>query len=112
MGAENVIAPARELNYPALWTPGMTLEDEPLATVSQSNILIESVKCAEDVENAFVLRLFEAERCRTNCTLSFSGEVKHVYRVNMLEEIEEELFVLDDGCVSFPSGPLRFSPSW
>lgn len=106
MGAENVIAPARELNYPTLWAPGLTLQDEPLATVSQSNILIESVKCAEDVEDAFVLRLFEAERCHTKCTLSFSCEVAHVYRVNMLEEIEEELFVLDD-CVELSFRPFE-----
>lgn len=106
MGAENVIAPARELNYPALYTPGMALSCESLATVSASNVLIETVKCAEDVENAFVLRLYEAERCRTNCTLRFAEEVKRVCRVNMLEEIEEELAV-DDGCVALSFRPFE-----
>ena len=53
-----------------------------------------------------MLRLFEAERCRTNCTLCLSGNVKHVYRVNMLEEIEEELFVRE-GCVELSFRPFE-----
>ena len=61
-----------------------------LFSLSASNIICESVKTAEDVPNAYVLRLYEAERSTTNCTLTLTG-AKSVKLTNMLEETIEEL---------------------
>ena len=89
--AENVIYPAYELNCSPVLVKG-SLKEVVTAPVSISapNIICESIKCAEDVEGAYVLRLYECERNRTNCTLTFPDTVK-VYETNMLENIKNEL---------------------
>lgn len=96
--AENVIHPAYELNSPAFAVSG-SLENPLYApvTVSEPNIICESIKVAEDIEGAYVLRLYECERNRTNCTLTFPKNVQ-VYETNMLEEIKEELQVSENSC--------------
>jgi len=103
MGAENVIQPSYELNIPYVASYGELKNDtSSLAEISGSNIICEAVKYADDkqnahgvnTENAYVLRLYESERAKTNCTIKFSEDVKHVYSVNMLEEIKEELPVV------------------
>ena len=57
-------------------------------------MICETVKPAEDIENAYVLRLYEAERNTANCWLSLS-DAKHVWVTNMLEQKQEELTVVD-----------------
>ena len=93
MSAENVIRPAYELNCDATAVNGdLTGDILCPVRISEPNIICESVKCAEDVEGAYVLRLYECERNKTRCLLAFDGAVR-VYRTNMLEETEVELAV-------------------
>ena len=100
MNAENVIRPSYELNIPHVAAFGsLKSTSESLAQISESNIICEAVKYADDkqnalgvnTENAYVMRLYESERAKTTCEITLSGDVKHVYSVNMLEEIKEEL---------------------
>ena len=100
--AKNVIEPAYELNYAPVVIDGAA-EIAPLFTLSNHGVICEAVKCAEDVEGAYVLRLYEAERNHANCTLTLNG-AKKAYLTNMLEEKEEELEIVD-GKVS-----LKFTP--
>ena len=100
--AENVIRPAYELNYAPLVVKGI-LDAPKLFSLSHPGIICESVKTAEDIQDAYVLRLYEAERNSTNCTLTLNGE-KKVWLTNMLEEKLEELPVTN-GHVT-----LRFRP--
>lgn len=100
--AKNVIEPAYELNYAPVVIDGAA-EIAPLFTLSNPGVICEAVKCAEDVEGAYVLRLYEAERNHANCTLALNG-AKKAYLTNMLEEKEEELEIVD-GKVS-----LKFTP--
>ncbi|MBQ8524210.1 MAG: alpha-mannosidase [Clostridia bacterium] len=91
--AENVVMPAYELNCEPVAVRGELCSDLLCPVhISEPNIICESVKCAEDVPGAYVIRLYECERNKTLCSLGFDSSVR-VYRTNMLEEIKEELAV-------------------
>ena len=100
--AEKVIRPAYELNYKPIAAEGV-LNVPRLFSLSHPGIICECVKNAEDVEDAFVLRLYESERNSANCTLTLNG-AKKVWVTNMLEEKQEELAV-ENGQVG-----LKFRP--
>ena len=91
--AETVIRPAYELNYQPVVVDG-ALNVPKLFELSAPGVICETVKPAEDIENAYVLRLYEAERNTANCLLSVA-DAKHVWVTNMLEEKQEELSVVD-----------------
>ena len=55
--------------------------------VSQPNIIIEAIKKAEQ-EDAIILRLYEAEKRRTDATLSFWRPVKRAMECSLMEEEE------------------------
>ena len=100
--AETVVQPAYRFNYRPVAVDGR-LEMAPLFRLDHPGVVCESVKNAEDVENAYVLRLYEAERNHSRCTLSVSG-AKSVWLTNMLEEKQEQL-PIENGQVQ-----LRFRP--
>ena len=91
--AETVIRPAYELNYQPLAVNG-ELKASKLFHLSHPGVICETVKPAEDIENAYVLRLYEAERNTANCYLSLP-DAKHVWVTNMLEEKQEQLSIVD-----------------
>ncbi len=82
--AESVIQPSYEFNYKRLIFNGKVIK--PLVTLSESNIIAETIKPCEDAQNSFILRLYEAEGTYTNVTLSLGISPSEVYEVNMLEE--------------------------
>ena len=100
---ENVIRPAYEFNNAPLVAEGI-LSIPKLFEISAPNVICEAVKCAEDIENAYVLRLYECERNETVTALKLTGAAK-VYETNMLEEIGKELIPDESGSVQ-----LRFHP--
>ncbi len=103
--AEAVVKPAYAFNYaPEIFTDE-TLNVPALFSLSAGNIIAEAVKNAEDAENAYVIRLYEAERSATNCTLTLNG-AKKVWLTNMLEEKKEEL-PLTDGAVKLTFRPFE-----
>ncbi len=91
--AENVVYPAYELNYKPVVIPGV-VENKPLFTIDAPNVICEAVKAAEDIENAYVLRLYECERNTTSCTLALPG-ARRVTVTNLLEEDGVELPIVD-----------------
>ena len=91
--AETVIHPAYELNYQPVVVAG-ELNAPKLFSVSNPGVICETVKSAEDVEGAYVLRLYESERNAANCTLTLNG-AKAVWVTNMLEEKQEQLPIVD-----------------
>ena len=100
--AETVIKPAYEFNYAPVEVEGKC-ELPKLFSLTGNGIICEAVKNAEDIENAYVLRLYEAERNHSVCKLNVGG-AKKAYLTNMLEEKEEEVEI-KDGEVT-----LRFTP--
>lgn len=83
--ADSVIRPAYELNYPVLFGGGAQPQ-ESFVKVDSDNVIIETVKPCEDKQNAYILRLYEAEGAYTNVRLSFRNTPKEILVTDMLEE--------------------------
>lgn len=94
--AENVIRPAYELNVPLLTAPGPCQPEHAfLAAIDAPNVLIETVKPAEEGD-AYVLRLYEAERSAViGAKLTLGQTPERAVLTNLLEEELEELPVTD-----------------
>jgi len=89
---ESVIKPAYELNFPPLVFDGEATCDycSSLLNISADNIVIETVKPAED-GNGFIARLYETEGTYTLCDLKFDSQVKSVFKTDMLEYEDAQL---------------------
>ena len=92
--ANAVVKPAYAFNYKPTVLCGKALDVPTLFEISADNIIAEAVKNAEDIPNAYVLRLYESERSTTGTTLTLNG-AKKVWLTNMLEEKKEELPLVD-----------------
>lgn len=84
---------------PAVFAPAQTgfLPSEfSMFRISSDNIVIETIKKAED-SNGIVLRMYEAENKRTTCTLTTGFNVKSCMETNLMEVPEQSLPVSEDG---------------
>lgn len=63
-----------------------------LACVDQANVVLETVKMAED-GNGLVLRMYESENALTKAKLTVNVPFEKAYVCNLLEEIETEAVV-------------------
>ncbi len=98
-----LIRDAYELNFPVEIANGAAGE-RSLFEVSASNVIIETVKPAEDGSKDIVLRLYESGRTATHALLTTSLPIKKAKLVNMLEEKPEALDWKDGGAA------LEFRP--
>lgn len=80
----DVIQKSYEFNYP-LWFGGKV---DQLVTVDNPDVIIESVKKAED-SDALILRLYESKGAPQIAGLRFRRPVKEAYLVDLLEEEEQ-----------------------
>lgn len=90
----NALYEGLALNVPARISTG-TGEDFSLAAVDSKNIIIDTIKPAEDGSGDIIIRMYEGMKMDTSaCVTSmlFSG---NVYSCNMLEEVEEQLNALN-----------------
>ena len=88
-----VIRPAYELNYPVICVEGentVLCSGEPMFTVSAENVIIETVKYAED-GNGFVLRLYETEGSHACCRLMAGFDIAGMAETDMLEYEDKAL---------------------
>ncbi len=83
--AEAVVRPSYMLNVPHIVSDGI-FEAKTLVSTDKANIIVESVKPCEDEDRAFIVRMYEAEGTRTNCTVKFADNIKKFVLTNMLEE--------------------------
>ena len=91
--ADTVVKPSYMLNRKPIIVDGV-LNAPKLFDVTAPSVICEAVKNAEDIEGAYVLRLYECERSAVNCTLNVY-DAKRVFVTNMLEEKKEELKIVD-----------------
>jgi alpha-mannosidase len=89
-GAVSVIQPAYALNSPPIVVTGAYIT-VPLADVAANNVIVEAIKPCEDSEQAYILRLYEAEGTYTKTTMSLGTKIRTVQLTNMLEEVVETL---------------------
>ncbi len=96
-----VVREAYDLNVPVRVAEGAC---KPFSafTLDAPNVFIDTVKPAEDGSGDLILRLYEAKRADTVCTLSLNIPCAKVWDCDMLENRREEL-PLQDGRVA-----LRF----
>ena len=87
--AGSVIRPAYELNVPVIAAKGAYSLKAP-ALIDAPNVFIEAVKPCEDAQNAYIVRLYEAEGTRTNARFT-APEGCRCTLTNMLEEDIAEL---------------------
>ncbi|MDD7986552.1 glycoside hydrolase family 38 C-terminal domain-containing protein [Lentisphaera marina] len=85
LSSENVIRPAYELNHPPVLLPIEHNYNDKFCEVSESNIIVESLKWADD-ESGYVLRIYEAEGSTTRCKAKFNFAGSAIHECNMLED--------------------------
>ncbi len=97
---------ASKLNQPAYaCAGGQAGEKFSYVSVDQKNVILETVKQAEDGDGT-VLRLYESENARTKVTVTLPKGTKKVCVTNLLEQVESELPV-EDGKVTFVIKPYE-----
>ncbi len=85
-----LVREAYELNCPATTASG-SAGKRSLFSVDAPNVIVETVKPAEDGSGAIIVRLYEAKRAATRCTLSTSLPVVEVFQTDMLENVQNPL---------------------
>jgi alpha-mannosidase len=80
-------------------------EAQSLVQADAPNVIIETVKQAEDGQG-IIVRLYDNERCRGPVTLMAGFKLAEAYRCNLLEEVQEVLTVRDDS-VTFEVRPYQ-----
>ncbi len=80
-----IVKEAYDLSHPVTSAPGAA-GTESVLSIDAPNVVIETIKPAEDGSGDIVVRLYEAMRTATRCTLSTTLPVKRAALTNMLEE--------------------------
>lgn len=75
---------AREFNHPLMVIPGQMEDVSPLVILSSSNIVVDSIKKAEDSED-IIIRIHEGHGQPTKATLEFGPKVDYAAECDMLE---------------------------
>jgi alpha-mannosidase len=100
-----VIQEAYELNCPLTIMPGEAGEAS-IFNLDASNIIIESVKRAEDGSEDIILRLYESKRSHKDCSLSTILPVSKASQTDMLERFQQDL-ELDRGRINLSFHPFE-----
>ena len=85
-----VVREACELNVPILTAAGSAGE-QSLLSVDTPNVVIETVKPAEDASGDIIVRLYESKRTATRCTLTTTLPVASANGTDMLENTTSSL---------------------
>lgn len=103
-----------ELNRPAVVRSGRA-EDKTFLSVSAPNIIVDTVKLAEDGSGDLIVRMYESVNTATVCTLKACFDVEKASLVNMIEENAEPLELGEDGALlsfrGFEVKTVRFKRS-
>ena len=104
-GQSNVVREAYELNCPVKAMAGGA-GTMSLFRVDAPDVVIETVKPAEDGSGDFVVRLYEAKRMTVQCTLTTELPAREVWQTNMLEEKQRGL-AMHSGAVRLQFRPFE-----
>lgn len=89
----SVVRQGYELNVAPLVVAGAarTAQNGPMFTVDQPNVILETVKPAEDGSQDLILRLYEAQKAAVSAHISWALSGYEAYRCDMLENVQEKL---------------------
>lgn len=105
--AAGTVPQAFFLNQPALVSKGgKSGESFSLASLNVPNVVLETVKKAEDGDGV-ILRMYECENARTPVTLAFNRPFASAESCNCLEEPDGEPVKVDGNKVSFLVKPFE-----
>lgn len=76
-----------------------------LVNADKDNIIIETVKKAEDSDD-IIIRMYETWNSRTECRISFGGDVKSVCECNLMEQ-QDAAVIVEDNSVSLTFKPFE-----
>lgn len=89
--ASAVVRPAYEFNIrPVAVKENGLCGDTPFLTAENENIVVETIKPAED-GNGVIVRLYDAEGITSNMRLNFCGICSEIWETNMLEDNKAKL---------------------
>ena len=91
-----VVGPFREMNVPVTTAKGCT-KAYSLMQVDAKNVIIDTVKLAEDGSGDMIVRLYESKHADTDVRLTFGFEAKQVHICDMLENPQQKLTVSGSG---------------
>jgi alpha-mannosidase len=86
----DVIREAYEMNSPLMELRGAAGEAS-IINLDASNVILETVKLAEDGSDDIILRMYEAKRTLTHCILSTILPIKKASQTDMLEKFQANL---------------------
>lgn len=101
----NHIREAYDLNIPVLALPGAA-EECSLLSVNASNIVIETVKLAEDGSGDLIVRLYESKQMSSECILKTTLQVRSAVLTNLLEH-EPQPVAVRNGTIRFSFRPFE-----
>ena len=104
-GESDLVREGYDLNIPVVTASGAAGEGS-LFTVDATNVIVETVKPAEDGSSDVVVRLYEAKRTATRCTLNTTLPAKAAAQTDMLENVERSL-ELTEGAVALEFRPFE-----
>jgi len=100
-----VVQQAYELNCPPWVLPGKAGK-RSLFNLDAPTVILETVKPAEDGSMDIILRLYEAMRCATHCSLTTSLPIQSAFQTNLEENNPAEL-TIQDGCIGLDFRPFE-----
>jgi alpha-mannosidase len=100
-----IVQEGYELNSPVIIRPGIAGE-RSVFQVDSSNIIIETVKPAEDGSPDIIVRLYESKRARTHCLFTTSLSVRKISQTDMLERFQNEV-ELNKGTIQLDFRPFE-----
>ncbi|MBE0698863.1 MAG: alpha-mannosidase [Anaerolineaceae bacterium] len=105
LAQSGVVREAYDLNVPVTVVPGSSGQGS-LFSLDNDNVIIETVKPAEDGSADVIVRLYETKRSATRCTLSTSLPVKAASETNLVEEETGKLDV-SEGKIALDFRPFE-----
>ena len=105
---ESVIRPAYEMNMPVIskMVCDTAKPIESLLSVDSGNIIIETIKWAEDGKG-MIIRMYDSENSTTTANITFNTAVHEVCEVNMMEETVKDLSLKNNKTVSVSVNPFE-----
>ena len=90
-----VVRAGYELNVPVTVAEGSS-EDFSLLSVDAPNVIIETLKAAEDGSGDAILRMYESKHASCDAVLTLNLPAASVWACDMLEHVTEELMLVEN----------------
>lgn len=105
----DVVRQGYELNVKPYLASGSG-QDFSMLFIDRANIILDTMKPAEDGSGDIILRLYESKKAATSASVQLSRELltagSSVYACDMLENVTEELSV-SDGALALSFHPFE-----